>query len=134
MPRYLLDTDICSYVIRRTHPQLLHRLRTTPIADVAISAITKAELLYGVEISPRRGADSAAVEGFLRHVQVLDFTGDAALDYAVIRASLRAAGQMIGANDLLIAAHARSQGLILVTNNMREFGRIERLALENWAA
>ncbi|MGA8760123.1 MAG: PIN domain-containing protein [Stellaceae bacterium] len=83
-------------------------------------------------MSPRRDQDEFAVEAFLRHVNVLDLPEEAAIDYAQIRAELRRRGEMIGANDLFIAAHARCNGLILVTNNIREFGRVERLKIENW--
>jgi tRNA(fMet)-specific endonuclease VapC len=110
----------------------MKRLAGVPVGDVCISAISKAELLYGVEISPRRAQDSARLEVFLRHMVVLDFQQDAASDYAEIRAWLKKRGTMIGANDLLIAAHARSLGLILVTNNTREFRRVPRLTIENW--
>jgi tRNA(fMet)-specific endonuclease VapC len=90
-------------------------------------------LNYGVEVSPRRRQDQAALDVFLRHVAVLEFPSDAALDYGVIRAHLKKRGTMIGANDLLIAAHARCLGLTLVTNNMREFKRVQGLKVENWA-
>ena len=134
MARYLLDTDTCSYVMKRSSDRLTKKLRTVPPADVCISVVTKAELLYGVELSPRRERDAVALAAFLRHVRVLELGEDAAGHYADIRANLKTRGQMIGANDLFIAAHARSQALILVTNNMAEFGRVEQLAIENWSA
>jgi len=132
MPRYMLDTDTCSYVMKRSSDALLKGLRKTSVSDVCISVITKSELQHGVEISPRRQQDEAALEAFLRYVEVLDFTNEAAPHYAQIRAYLRARGTMIGANDLLIAAHARSLGLTLVTNNTREFRRVPKLMIENW--
>jgi tRNA(fMet)-specific endonuclease VapC len=88
--------------------------------------------LYGVEVSPKRGQDEAALDAFLRHVEVLDFPDQASSHYAKIRADLKARGKMIGANDLLIAAHARSVGLTLITNNTREFRRVRDLPVENW--
>jgi tRNA(fMet)-specific endonuclease VapC len=88
--------------------------------------------LFGVEVSPRRRQDEAAVSAFLSYIEVLDFPDQAALHYAKIRAELKTRGAMIGANDLLIAAHARSLGLTLVTNNTREFRRVRSLSLENW--
>ena len=97
-----------------------------------MSVITKSELLYGVEVSPRRAQDATALQAFLPHVEVLEFPDDAATHYAQIRADLKNRGQMIGANDLFIAAHARSLGLRLVTNNTAEFGRVKGLTLENW--
>lgn len=132
MPRYMLDTDTCSYVVKRSHDAILNRLQSIPIDEVCISVITKAELLYGVDISPRRQTDGPAVHAFLRHIAVLDFPDQAAAHYADIRADLKKRGEMIGANDLLIAAHARSLDMILVTNNVREFERIQHLAIENW--
>ena len=132
MPRYMLDTDTCSYIMRRSSDSVLKRLRKVPVSDVCISVITKSELLYGVELSPRRPQDEAALNGFLRYVEVLDFADEAARHRAEIRAHLKSGGTMIGANDLFIAAHARSLGLTLVTNNTREFRRVPKLLIENW--
>lgn len=130
--RYMLDTDTCSYIMKRSSQAVIKRLRAVPVADVCISVITKSELLYGVEVSPRRMEDATALQAFLPHVEVLEFPDDAATHYAQIRADLKKRGQMIGANDLFIAAHARSLGLRLVTNNTAQFGRMKGLALENW--
>jgi tRNA(fMet)-specific endonuclease VapC len=102
------------------------------VSDVCISVITKSELLFGVELSPRRGQDEVALNAFLAYVEVLDFPDQAASDYAKIRADLKTRGTMIGANDLFIAAHARSLGLMLVTNNTDEFRRVQNLTIENW--
>jgi tRNA(fMet)-specific endonuclease VapC len=132
VPRFMLDTDTCSYIMKRSYDVLLKRLRKTPVSDVCISVITKSELLYGVEVSPRRQQDEAALDEFLRYVEVLDFPDEAASHYAEIRAYLKSRGKMIGANDLFIAAHARNLGLTLITNNTREFARIPELKVENW--
>jgi tRNA(fMet)-specific endonuclease VapC len=132
MARYMLDTDTCSYIMKRSHPSVLKRLQEVPVSAVCISVVTKSELLFGIEISPRREQDELALNAFLKHIEVLDFPDEAASHYAKIRADLKARGTMIGANDLFIAAHARSLGLTLVTNNTREFGRVQNLALENW--
>ena|SRR5271156_3320052 len=132
MPLYMLDTDICSYVMKRSHPAVLARLRKTAVGEVCISAITKSELAFGVEASPNRGRDEPAFVALLQHLVVLDFPEKAANIYGEIRADLQRRGMMIGGNDLLIAAHARYSELILVTNNMREFGRVHGLRLENW--
>jgi tRNA(fMet)-specific endonuclease VapC len=129
----MLDTDICSYVMKRQGPALLERLAQVPVADVCMSVVTKAELLYGVRVCPQAARDGAALRGLLTYVEVLDFPEEAAEDYAHIRADLKKRGALIGANDLFIAAHARSQGLTLVTNNTGEFSRVPGLALENWA-
>lgn len=132
MLRYMLDTDTCSCIMRRRNPAVLQRLASLDTAEVCISVITKSELLYGVEISPRRAQDEAASELFLRHAQVMDFPEAAASHYAKIRGRLKVQGQVIGADDLLIAAHALCLELTLVTNNMREFSRVAGLKLENW--
>ena len=132
MARYMLDTDTCSYIMKRSSPPLLRRLRAVPVTDVCMSVITKSELLYGVEVSPRRTQDVAALAAFLPYVEVLDFPDAAASHYAEIRADLKKRGALIGANDLFIAAHARSLGLMLITNNTAEFGRVKGLAIENW--
>jgi tRNA(fMet)-specific endonuclease VapC len=134
MPRYMLDTDTCSYIMKRSSEAAIKRLRKAPASDVCISVITKSELLYGVELSPRRQQDEAALIAFLRHVEILDFPDRASAHYASIRADLKKQGTMIGANDLFIAAHARCLGLTLVTNNTREFRRVSNLTIENWAA
>ena len=133
MPRYMLDTDTCSYIMKRSNSAVLKRLQAVRVSDVCISAITKSELLYGVEVSPRRHQDEVALNAFLAYVEVLDFPDEAASHYAKIRADLKTRGTRIGANDLFIAAHARSLGLTLVTNNTQEFGRVQKLAIENWA-
>jgi tRNA(fMet)-specific endonuclease VapC len=132
MALYMLDTDTCSYIMKRSNQTVVKRLRTVPVTDVCMSVITKSELLYGVEVSPRRDQDATALQAFLPHLEVLEFPEDAATHYAQIRADLKKRGQMIGANDLFIAAHARSLGLRLVTNNTAEFGRVKGLTLENW--
>jgi tRNA(fMet)-specific endonuclease VapC len=132
MLRYMLDTDTCSYIMKRSSPAVLKRLQEIRVSDVCISVITKSELLFGVEMSPRRQQDESALDAFLAHVEVLDFPDEAAEHYAKIRADLKTRGTMIGANDLFIAAHARSLGLTLVTNNVSEFGRVPDLVLEDW--
>ena len=132
MPRFMLDTDTCSHIMKRTHPLVVKRLQAVPVGDVCMSVITKAELLYGVEVSPRRAQDSAALAAFLPYVEALDLTDDAAMHYADIRADLKKRGAMIGANDLFIASHARAQRLTLVTNNTPEFERVQGLQIENW--
>jgi tRNA(fMet)-specific endonuclease VapC len=133
MSRYMLDTDIASYAMKKTSAKVLARLSQTPPANVSISSIVKAELEFGVAISPRPIQDRARLDFFLHYIDVLDFPADAAYDYGQIRADLKQRGQIIGANDLFIAAHAHYLGFTLVTNNVREFSRISGLKLENWA-
>jgi len=118
--------------MKHSSDALERRLRKTPVHDICISVITKAELLYGVEVSPRRTHDERALQDFLAYVEVRDFPDEAATDYARIRADLKMRGAMIGANDLFLAAHARSLELTLVTDNTREFERVAKLKIENW--
>jgi tRNA(fMet)-specific endonuclease VapC len=129
----MLDTDISSYVMKRSHNSVIRRLESVPIGDVCISVITQSELMFGIEMSPRRQQDKAALDAYLRHMDVLDYPAEAALHYAQIRGALKRSGKMIGANDLFIAAHARALALTLVTNNTSEFERVPGLAIENWA-
>ena len=129
---YMLDTYISSYIMKRSHAAVLERLRNTAVGEVCISVVALAELQYGVEMSPRTLQDGAALEAFLRHVEVMDLSSSCAGAYAEIRGGLKRSGAMIGANDLWIAAHARSLGMTLVTNNVREFSRVPGLKIENW--
>ena len=132
MPLYMIDTDISSYMMKRSNRFVLERLQTVAVSDLCMSAVTKSELMFGVEISPRQQKNQASLDELLQYVEVLDYPADAALDYAQIRAHLKMRGTMIGTNDLLIAAHARYLGLTLVTNNTREFERVPQLKIENW--
>lgn len=130
----MLDTDTCVFVLRRSSARLIDRIQLVPLAHQCISAVTLAELLYGVQVSSKKKANRAAVDMFARHLAILDWTVDAAEHYAEIRADLKKRGQLIGANDLMIAAHARSIGAVVVTNNVKDFGRVKALKIENWMA
>ena len=132
MLRYLLDTNIVIYVIKRRPPQALD-IFNQHAGRMAISAITLAELHQGVEKSSVPAANLAVVEDFCSRLEVLPYAAKAAQHYGAIRSALEKLGQPIGVNDLHIAAHARSEGLTLVTNNLREFERVPALQLENWA-
>ena len=129
---YLLDTDTCIFILRRSIPALLSRIQSVPLHEQAISVVTLAELLYGVQESSKKKANQASVDALVRHVRVMEWPAKAAEHYAEIRADLRRKGQSIGANDLMIAAHARSEGAIVVTNNVKDFGRVKGLKVENW--
>ncbi len=133
MIKFLLDTDTCSYAMRRSHTALLARLRAHPLAEQAVSVVTAAELLFGTKLATARAKATEDYQRFIRHLTVLEWGADAAEHYADIRADLRRKGTPIGANDLLIAAHARSLGVTLVTNNVREFARVKGLKVDNWA-
>lgn len=129
---YMLDTDIASFIMKRSNEALLRWLQNLPTEATCISAIVESELRFGVAASPRRQKDQAALDEFLRYMNVLDYPAAAAFDYGSLRAYLKQHGTPIGANDMLIAAHARHLGLTLVTNNTREFARAPGLKLENW--
>lgn len=130
--KYLLDTNICIYLIRQRPIEVIERLEQTKIQDIAISTITLSELEYGVENSSRPLQNRLALMEFMAPFHVLDFDGEAATFYGKIRAELQKKGTPIGAMDLLIAAHALAQNLILVTNNEKEFRRVDGLKVENW--
>lgn len=132
MPLYMLDTDTSSLIMNYKNLRVLDRLQSVSTDDVCISIITKCEMLYGVEKSPQRSKHQTALNEYMRFVKVVDFSGEAARHYAQIRAALAISGKIIGANDLFIAAHARSLELTLVTNNTREFNRVPGLKVENW--
>jgi len=131
--RYMLDTNICIYIIKKKPPKVFETLKRLDIGDVCISAITLAELKYGVEKSQYRERNKIALTGFLTPLEILPFSDKSAVKYGEIRAILEKKGQVIDAYDLLIGAHALSENLILVTNNTKEFSRIPNLSLENWA-
>ena len=132
MLRYLLDTNIVIYVIKR-RPLSALQLFNEQAGHMAISAITLAELLDGAEKSNAPVRSLAVVEDFCSRLEVLPYGPKAAQHYGSIRSTLEKRGQPIGVNDLHIAAHARSEGLTLVSNNLREFERVEALQLANWA-
>ena len=132
MLRYLLDTNICIDVIKARPPSMLESFNRHA-GHMAISAITLSELLHGVEKSAASERNLAVVENFCSRLDVLPYGPKASLHYGQIRAALERRGTPIGVNDLHIAAHARSEGLTLVSNNLREFERVEGLLLENWA-
>ena len=131
--RYLLDTNICIYIRREQPPAVLTRFRRMHPGDAAISVVTWGELLFGAERSTQRERALGALQDFVSQVPVLPMPADAGAEYGAIRADLAARGTPIGNNDLWIAAHARSEGLTLVTNNEREFRRVKGLRVQNWA-
>jgi tRNA(fMet)-specific endonuclease VapC len=131
MLRYLLDTNLCIYVIKRRPESLLERFNQNA-GHLAMSSITLAELIHGAEKSSDPPRSLAVVENFCSRLEVLAYGPKAAQHYGQIRAALERRGTPIGVNDLHIAAHARSEGLTLVSNNLREFERVEGLLVENW--
>jgi tRNA(fMet)-specific endonuclease VapC len=131
MLKYLLDTNIVIYVLKRRPLEVL-KIFNTNASRMAISSITLSELIYGAEKSLNIDQNLEAIDEFISHLEVLPYDTKASQHYGQIKASLEKRGEIIGENDIHIAAHAISQGLILVTNNLREFQRVPHLALENW--
>ena len=128
---FMLDTNIIIYAKNKNPDGVLEKLMHYSPSDLCISVITMAELEYGACKSSRPEKNRAALLEFLSEIQVVPFSLEAAREYGVIRSSLEKQGTLIGGNDMLIAAHAKSLNLILVTNNQREFERINGLKLEN---
>ena len=131
MLKYLLDTNIAIYVIKRRPVEVMGVFNENA-GRMAISSITLSELLHGAEKSVKVAQNLAVVEEFASLLEVLPYTAKASQHYGAIRASLERVGRPIGVNDLHIAAHARSEGLTLVTNNVGEFERVPGLLMENW--
>jgi tRNA(fMet)-specific endonuclease VapC len=128
---YLLDTNTCVYAIKR-RPQVLRRLQARSPDDFAVSVITVAELRFGAAKSSRPAKTRRSVDAFLKPFEILPFGNDAANEYARLRLALEREGRPIGERDLLIAATAKSLGLIVVTHNVREFSRVPDLKVEDW--
>ena len=131
---YVLDTNICSYLMKRVHPAMVERVKTFAARELKVSVVTLFELEYGILRSERRDHLRRVVGAFLENVEVLDWTSSAAYEAGAGRAKLAAAGTPVGAYDLLIAGHVRSLDATLVTHNIGEFSRVSGLRLEDWAA
>jgi len=129
---YMLDTDTCIYVIKKRPENVLRRLWENRAKGLFVSAVTLAELEFGIENSGHREKNRIALLGFLALIGVKRFDEGAAREYGVVKKDLRTKGCVIGPLDMLIGAHAKSQGMTLVTNNAGEFSRIQGLAVENW--
>lgn len=130
--KYMLDTNICIYIIKKHPEQVLNKLITLTMDDVCISSVTLAELMYGVQKSQHQQKNIAALEEFLSPFEIMFFDDEAAITYGNIRAFLEKTGIPIGSLDLMIAAHAQSLNSILVTNNTKEFSRVPNLKIEDW--
>ncbi len=130
---YLLDTNICIYIIKRRPDKVLQKFEVLSLGSVAVSSITLAELHYGIMKSSDPEKNQGALDKFLTPLEIIDFDYFATLEYGKIRAELEKNGTPIGPLDTLIAAHAKSLNLTLVTNNEKEFQRIPELKIENWA-
>ena len=130
--KYMLDTNICIYTIKHKPPKVIKAFLCHEPDDMCISSITYGELMHGVEKSQAVERNRAAITLFLSAISILPFDSDAAEKYGAVRADLERKGTPIGPMDMLIAGHARSRGLILVTNNTREFFRVNELEVEDW--
>ena len=131
---FMLDTDTCIFLMRGESPALAAKVQSVPLQQQVMSAVTFAELTYGVQASAaaKRKQNQSVLNSLVLHLAVLDWPQDAAKHYAEIRADLKKRGAQLGAADLMIAAHARAMGAIVVTNNLNDFERVKGLEVENW--
>lgn len=131
---FMLDTDTCIFLMRGESPALAAKVQSVPLQQQVMSAVTFAELTYGVQASAaaKRKQNQSVLDSLVLHLAVLDWPQDAAKHYAEIRADLKKRGAQLGAADLMIAAHARAMGAIVVTNNVKDFDRVKGLEVENW--
>ena len=134
MPNYLLDTNICIYIAKHNPPTVRARFAQHTAQELAMSVITLGELRFGAEKSQSRAKALSTIETLISLIQIASLTENVGQHYGQIRAELGRAGTPIGNNDLWIAAHARAEGWILITNNEREFSRIAGLQVENWVS
>lgn len=131
--RYMLDTNICIYAIKHKPKQVFLKLQEHDPSEVCISSVTYAELVHGVEKSQSTEKNRVALALLLANIEIMDFDSSAAECYGKIRADLEKAGKPIGPLDMMIAGHAKSLGYTVVTNNTKEFIRVNELKIENWA-
>ena len=132
MTEYILDTNICIYIIKKKPERVFNRFKELTPGNVGISSITLAEMQYGIDKSSKPAQNQEALDQFLLPLEILDFNANAAIEYGRIRSALEKKGTPIGSFDMLIAAHAKSVGAVLVTNNIKEFDRVSGLLTENW--
>lgn len=130
--KYLLDTNICIYIIKKKPEEVIKRFLKMKPDSIAISSITVSELYYGVAKSIKPNENTIALEQFILPLTVINYNKEDSIAYGKLRAKLEQKGKLIGAMDMLIAAQALSRDLILVTNNEREFKKVEGLSVENW--
>lgn len=130
--RHLLDTNACVDYLTGRYPRVVERIQGSSPEDLCVTSVVVAELRYGADHSARRRTNHARIDVLLDEIECLDFDLPAAAAYGRVRARLEAVGTPIGPNDMLIAAHALSRGLCVVTDNVGEFGRVKGLRVENW--
>ena len=129
---FMLDTNICIYIIKQKPPDVIERFKKTEISRIGVSAITLSELSYGASKSSKPEQNQIALAQFIAPLEILPYGDDAALYYGTLRTHLEKQGTPIGSLDMLIAAHALSTDCTLVTNHEKEFVRIPKLKIENW--
>ena len=130
---YFLDTNICIYFLKGQNSSLRKKILSTNPNNIKIPSVVKAELLYGAEKSQRISENSNKIIQFLFPMEIVGFNDKECIEYSKIRASLEKDGKIIGPNDLLIASIVKANGGVLISNNMKEFKRVEGLQLENWS-
>jgi len=131
--KYMLDTNICIYLIKQNPAKVLKHFKSHAIGDIGISSITLAELRYGVSKSQHIEKNQQALDEFILPLEIADFDEKAAQEYGAIRAELERAGKPIGSMDMLIGAHVHALGATLVTNNTKEFKQIKNLKIADWS-
>lgn len=131
--KYLLDTDICIYIIKKRPQKVFEKFKDFKLGQICISSITYAELCYGMQNSTKPTENTKTLNKFLGPIEILDYPAQAAIEYGSLRTFLKRAGKPIDPNDMLIASHALHLGCTLVTNNIREFNRIPGIDCETWA-
>ncbi|PIE74425.1 MAG: VapC toxin family PIN domain ribonuclease [Deltaproteobacteria bacterium] len=131
---YLIDTNICIYIMNNRPQEVIQKCRSIEVGNIYISSITTSELCYGVSKSQKVEENTKRLEEFLKPFIITPYSEEASYFYGKIRAKLENQGNIIGPLDMLIAAHALSKNLTLVTNNIKEFSRIKTLKVENWVA
>jgi len=129
---FLFDTNICIYLLNKKYEKIIDRIELEGIENIAISSLTIAELEFGIEKSSQKERNRMALMGFLLPFKIISFNQNDAYEYGIIRNDLQKKGKIIGNMDLLIGSQAISRDLILVTNNEKEFERIENIRIENW--
>ena len=132
MTRYMLDTNMCSYIIKERPVSVLQHFQELNIESICISIVSYAELMYGVERSSSKRINHSVIRDFTRYLDVISWDIGAADEYAVLRTDLEAKGTPIGAMDMMIAAHSKSLNTVLVTNNQKHFMKVKGLLIENW--
>jgi len=130
--RHLLDTNACVDYLTGRYPKVVARIQRSAPEDLCLSSVVVAELRYGADHSARRRTNHARIDALIEEIECLGFDLRAAASYGRVRAQLEAVGTPIGPNDMLIAAHALSRGLTVVTDNVGEFGRVKGLKVEAW--